>query len=93
MRQCRGYGMMYLTLAINVAAIPLTNTNALNMDPKVIPTQVHRVKTEPYYASQGSEIELFEAAYRNQIPILLKGRAAEKPVSWNTWLSVLPDLW
>jgi nitric oxide reductase NorQ protein len=43
------------------------------MDPKVIPTQVHRVKTEPYYASQGSEIELFEAAYRNQIPILLKG--------------------
>jgi nitric oxide reductase NorQ protein len=43
------------------------------MDPKVIPTQLHRVKTEPYYASQGSEIELFEAAYRNQIPILLKG--------------------
>ena len=43
------------------------------MDRKVIPTEVHRVETEPYYASQGSEIELFEAAYRNQIPILLKG--------------------
>ena len=47
--------------------------NALNMDRKVIPIEVHRVETEPYYASQGSEIELFEAAYRNQIPILLKG--------------------
>jgi nitric oxide reductase NorQ protein len=31
------------------------------------------VKTEPYYQSQGQEIELFTAAYRNQIPVLLKG--------------------
>ena len=43
------------------------------MDRTNIPTEVHWVETEPYYASQGSEIELFEAAYRNQIPILLKG--------------------
>jgi nitric oxide reductase NorQ protein len=31
------------------------------------------VKTEPYYESQGDEVALFEAAYRNRIPVLLKG--------------------
>lgn len=31
------------------------------------------IKEEPYYESQGDEIGLFEAAYRNQIPVLLKG--------------------
>ncbi len=31
------------------------------------------IQDEPYYAPQGSEIELFEAAYRNGIPVLLKG--------------------
>jgi len=31
------------------------------------------VVDEPYYEPQGEEIALFEAAYRNQIPILLKG--------------------
>ena len=41
-------------------------------------TRVHKpdeylVKTEPYYQSQGQEIELFTAAYRNRIPVLLKG--------------------
>lgn len=33
----------------------------------------YRIAEEPYYASQGDEIELFEAAYRNHIPVLLKG--------------------
>lgn len=28
---------------------------------------------EPYYAAQGGEIEIFEAAYQNGIPVLLKG--------------------
>ncbi len=28
---------------------------------------------QPYYEPQGKEIALFEAAYTNQIPILLKG--------------------
>ncbi len=31
------------------------------------------VTTEPYYEPQAQEIPLFEAAYRNQIPVLLKG--------------------
>ncbi|MGI9311502.1 MAG: CbbQ/NirQ/NorQ/GpvN family protein [bacterium] len=33
----------------------------------------YRIHDEPYYAPQHDEIELFEAAYRNAIPVLLKG--------------------
>lgn len=29
--------------------------------------------TEPFYAAQGDEITIFEAAWRNQLPVLLKG--------------------
>ncbi len=35
--------------------------------------QEYLITREPYYASQHNEIELFEAAYRNAIPVLLKG--------------------
>ncbi|NKB76395.1 MAG: AAA domain-containing protein [Gammaproteobacteria bacterium] len=31
------------------------------------------IKKEPFYAPQGEEIEIFEAAYENGIPVLLKG--------------------
>jgi len=31
------------------------------------------VETEPYYEPVGDEIEVFEAAWRNQLPVLLKG--------------------
>ena len=31
------------------------------------------IQSEPYYEQQGEEIALFEAAYQNQIPVLLKG--------------------
>lgn len=31
------------------------------------------IKREPYYVSQGSEVKLFESAYVNGIPVLLKG--------------------
>jgi nitric oxide reductase NorQ protein len=43
------------------------------MEAKKYKTDDYRVKAEPYYAPQENEIELFEAAYRNQIPVLLKG--------------------
>jgi len=33
----------------------------------------HYVETEPYYEPVGDEIEIFEAAWRNQLPVLLKG--------------------
>lgn len=35
--------------------------------------QEYRITQEPYYAPQGDEIALFEAAYRDTIPVLLKG--------------------
>ena len=31
------------------------------------------IETEPYYAAQGDEVAIFEAAWRNQLPVLLKG--------------------
>lgn len=42
------------------------------MNPKQ-PLEDHLIADEPYYAPQRNEIELFEAAYRNAIPVLLKG--------------------
>jgi nitric oxide reductase NorQ protein len=32
-----------------------------------------RLDTEPYYEPVGDEVAVFEAAYRNQLPVLLKG--------------------
>ncbi len=43
------------------------------MDPQAFKTAEHFVKEQPYYEPQGAEIALFEAAYANQIPVLLKG--------------------
>jgi len=40
---------------------------------RVLNTEEYLVQNEPYYESQGEEIALFEASYRNQIPVLLKG--------------------
>lgn len=33
----------------------------------------HLIENEPYYEPVGNEIAIFEAAYRNRLPILLKG--------------------
>lgn len=33
----------------------------------------YRISSEPFYAPQASEISVFEAAWRNYIPVLLKG--------------------
>ncbi len=43
------------------------------MKAHAVSTEGYLVKREPYYEPQGDEIALFEAAYRNQIPVLLKG--------------------
>ena len=43
------------------------------MQAKALQADDLRVVNEPYYEPQGEEIALFEAAYRNQIPVLLKG--------------------
>ena len=33
----------------------------------------HFIHDEPYYESVANEVEIFDAAYRNQLPVLLKG--------------------
>jgi nitric oxide reductase NorQ protein len=33
----------------------------------------HFIEAEPYYEPAGDEVEIFEAAYRNGLPVLLKG--------------------
>lgn len=33
----------------------------------------YRIKSEPYYQPQGSEVELFEAAYEQRLPVMVKG--------------------
>jgi len=43
------------------------------MKPRALKSDEFLVRSEPYYEPQHQEIALFEAAYRNQIPILLKG--------------------
>ncbi|HLQ24895.1 MAG TPA: CbbQ/NirQ/NorQ/GpvN family protein [Acidiferrobacterales bacterium] len=43
------------------------------MKPRALKSDEFLVRSEPYYEPQRQEIALFEAAYRNQIPILLKG--------------------
>ena len=43
------------------------------MDSFTADTQDYMFSEEPYYAAQGDEIQVFEAAYRNHIPVLLKG--------------------
>src|SRR4030066_971842 len=42
--------------------------NARTLDPAH-----HLIEKEPYYEAVGDEIQLFEAAWRQQIPVLLKG--------------------
>ena len=42
--------------------------NARTLDPAQ-----HLIEKKPYYEAVGDEIQLFEAAYRQQIPVLLKG--------------------
>ncbi len=33
----------------------------------------YRVQQEPYYQPQGNEVALYEAAYRNRLPVMIKG--------------------
>lgn len=43
------------------------------MKGRALRTEEYFVDTEPYYEPLGKEIEVFEAAYRNRLPVLLKG--------------------
>lgn len=44
------------------------------MDARAFRPEEFVIRHEPYYEPVGDEIALFEAAYRNQLPLLLKGR-------------------
>ena len=43
------------------------------MTAQVLKPEEYFITEEPYYESVGNEIEVFEAAYANQLPVLLKG--------------------
>ena len=43
------------------------------MTAQVIKPEEYFITDEPYYEPVGNEIEVFEAAYANQLPVLLKG--------------------
>lgn len=43
------------------------------MEARALRTEEYTVPEEPYYRTAGREVSLFEAAYRNRIPVLLKG--------------------
>ncbi len=38
-----------------------------------VPTEEYRFEAEPYYEPVGDEVPVFEAAWRNRLPLLLKG--------------------
>lgn len=43
------------------------------MEARVLKAEAYFIKDEPYYAPAGNEIEIFQAAYKNRLPVLLKG--------------------
>jgi nitric oxide reductase NorQ protein len=43
------------------------------MNARILDTEAHYIEREPYYEPTGDEIAVFEAAYRNRLPVLLKG--------------------
>jgi nitric oxide reductase NorQ protein len=43
------------------------------LDARTLKPEAYYIEEEPYYEPVGDEIEVFEAAYRNQLPVLLKG--------------------
>ena len=43
------------------------------MEARTLRPEAYTVEKEPYYEPVGNEIAVFEAAYRNQLPVLLKG--------------------
>lgn len=43
------------------------------MNPTALAPQLVRLQSEPYYQSVGDEIEVFEAAARSGLPVMLKG--------------------
>jgi nitric oxide reductase NorQ protein len=45
----------------------------MNLQPRILTTDNPASDDLPFYLPQGNEVELFEFAYRNQLPMLIKG--------------------
>jgi nitric oxide reductase NorQ protein len=43
------------------------------LDAQTLSPEQHFIQMEPYYEAVGNEIAIFEAAYQNRLPVLLKG--------------------
>jgi nitric oxide reductase NorQ protein len=43
------------------------------LEARILKPETYFIEDEPYYEPVGNEIDIFEAAYRNQLPVLLKG--------------------
>lgn len=43
------------------------------MEARILKPETYIIENEPYYEPVGDEVEVFDAAYRNQLPIMLKG--------------------
>ncbi|CAK0751806.1 Protein CbbQ [Gammaproteobacteria bacterium] len=43
------------------------------MNARILVPEKHFIEVEPYYEAVHQEVAIFEAAYRNQLPVLLKG--------------------
>lgn len=72
---------------MNVRNNPLPKGEGTNVLPKAAYDPAHHlIENEPYSDPVGDELKLFEAAYRQPIPVLLKApSAAAKRASWDTW--------
>ena len=56
---------------------------------KVIKPEEYFIEDETYYEPVGEEIDIFIAAYEQQIPVLLKGpTGCGKTRLWNIWPGV-----
>jgi nitric oxide reductase NorQ protein len=58
-------------LATAVAATKIRQAD--RMEAHSLAPEQHFIHDEPYYEPVGKEIEIFEAAYQNKLPVLLKG--------------------
>lgn len=50
-----------------------TKRKGMIVQARVIQPEEYYIEDEPYYESIGNEIKIFEAAYKNGLPVLLKG--------------------
>lgn len=59
--------------ALATAAAAATIRQSVGMDAHSLAPEEHFIRDEPYYEPIGQEIAIFEAAYQNKLPVLLKG--------------------